>query len=334
MLLHGSEELRDAVGIRILLSGSFRETMEALMRDRLDGVAVFVETVEAGSFARAAERLALTRSAVGKAVARLEARLGARLFNRTTRSQKLTEEGQIFYERCLRALDELRAGQASIESCRQEVVGRLRVSMPVLYGRYCVAPLLLELAAQHPRLELMLSFNDDKVDMIADGFDLAVRNGSPGPASGLRGRKLVSHTKLLCASPAYLDAHGSPTDLETVSRHEALVYRRKDTVLPWLIADSTGRIHDLALNSRLGFDDLEALADAAVAGLGIAWLPRWLVHTRLREGTLVALLEDLPPISMDCFAVWPDTEFIPLRLRMAIDLLANRLGALEGRLQA
>src|SRR5664280_1748699 len=138
------------------------------MRDSLDGVAVFVEAVEAGGFARAAERLALTRSAVGKTVARMEARLGVRLFHRTTRSQSLTEDGQNYYERCLRALEELRAGEALLESGRREVSGKLKVSMPVLFGRYCVGPVLLELAQEHATLELDLRFSDAVVDLIAE----------------------------------------------------------------------------------------------------------------------------------------------------------------------
>src|SRR5882757_11056332 len=129
------------------------------MIDRLTGVGIFVETVEAGGFSAAATRLNLSRSAVGKTVARLEQRLGVRLFHRTTRSQSLTEDGQAFYERCLKALEEIRQGEAMLESGRREVAGRLRVSMPVLFGRRCAAPLLVGLARRHPKLELELNFS-------------------------------------------------------------------------------------------------------------------------------------------------------------------------------
>src|SRR5579859_1450539 len=130
------------------------------MIDRLTGVSIFVETVDAGGFSAAAARLNLSRSAVGKTVARLEDRLGVRLFHRTTRRQSLTDDGQVFYERCLRALEELRVGELLLESGRQEAVGRLRVSMPVLFGRRCVAPILTRLALGHPKLELDLNFTD------------------------------------------------------------------------------------------------------------------------------------------------------------------------------
>lgn len=130
------------------------------MIGRLAGLPVFIEAVEAQGFSAAAARLNLSRSAVGKSVARLEDRLGVRLFHRTTRSQSLTEDGQAFYEHCLRALAEIRAGEAMLESGRLEVAGRLRVSMPVLFGRRCVAPILAGLAGKHPKLELDLSFSD------------------------------------------------------------------------------------------------------------------------------------------------------------------------------
>src|ERR1700730_11614079 len=170
------------------------------MSDRLTGVSVFVEAVEAGGFSAAALRLNLSRSAVGKTIARLETRLGTRLFYRTTRSQNLTEDGHAFYERCLRALDEIRMGEAMLDSGRREVVGRLRVSMPVLFGRHCVAPLLTDLARRHPKLELDLDFSDRLVDLMEDGFDLAVRNGAPGEGAGLMVRRLAYQRMTVCAS--------------------------------------------------------------------------------------------------------------------------------------
>lgn len=243
------------------------------MRDRFDGVQVFVEAVETGGFAKAAERLSLTRSAVGKAIARLEERLGVRLFHRTTRTQSLTEDGQQYYERCVRAIEELRAGESLLESGRREVVGRLRVSLPVLFGRYCAAPILRAYARQHEKLELELSFSDRQIDLIADGFDLAVRNGALGNGTALHARRLVSPRKALCASPAYLAARGEPSTLGDLSEHDTLVYWRNDYGLTWQLPDATGALIDLSVTSRLRFDDLEVIADAAVDGMGLAWLP-------------------------------------------------------------
>ena len=297
------------------------------MQDQLDGVAVFVEAVQAGGFARAAERLALSRSAVGKAIARLEARLDVRLFHRTTRVQSLTEAGQIYYEHCLLALGELRAAHALLESGRREVAGRLRVSMPVLFGRHCVAPILFELAHQHPKLDLDLGFTDQPVDVLADGFDLAIRSGSLGPGSGLRTRRLAVQRKVLCAAPAYLAARGRPENIAALGGHDALHYRRADFSPPWLLPDGKGQVAEVTLTSRLRSDDLSVIADAAVAGMGIAWLSYWLVRDRVRAGALVTLLDELPNATVETHALWPATQHLPLRVRLAIDTLASKLPA-------
>nr|WP_202607414.1 LysR family transcriptional regulator [Dickeya dadantii] len=286
---------------------------------------MFVEVVDAGGFAKAGERLALTRSAVGKAIARLEERLGVQLFQRTTRTQSLTEDGQQYYERCIRAIDELRAGEALLESGRREVAGKLRVSLPVLFGRYCVAPILRNYARQHPRLELELNFSDRYVDLIADGFDLALRNGTLGNESSLRARRLVSQRKVLCAAPAYLAAKNEPRSLEDLSEHDLLAYWRKDHGMPWRLPDSTGELVDIQVTSRMRFNDLEVVADAAVEGMGIAWLPHWLIRERIQRGELVEIWGDRPGAVMECYAVWPAAHHLPLRCRLAIDVLAAEL---------
>lgn len=299
--------------------------MKIDMRGRLDGVAVFVEAVEAGGFARAAERLALSRSAVGKAVARLESRLGVRLFHRNTRSQKLTEDGQIYYERCLRAIEELRTAESLLESGKQEVAGRLRITMPVLFGRYCIAPILLDLARRHPKLELELSLSDRPVEIIGEGFDLGIRSGALGEATGLCARPLATQPKVLCAAPEYVKARGEPETIEALAAHDVLLHWRTGYPYPWLLPDADGRLIEVRPASRLRFDDLEVTADAAVAGMGIAWLPRWLVRDRIDTGALVVLWESRPTASMDTHAIWPATNYMPLRARLAIDTLVENL---------
>lgn len=292
------------------------------MRDNLDGVAVFVDVVEAGGFARAADRLALTRSAVGKIIARMEERLGVRLFNRTTRSQSLTDDGQIYYEHCLRALEEFRIAQTMLESGRKEVRGRLKISMPVLLGRYCIQPILMELAAQHPELELDLHYSDAVVDLIGERYDLAIRNGMPGEGGGLSMRKLGAQRKILCAAPAYLERRGCPVSLADLSAHEALLYWRNGQPFPWSLRDVTGHMVEPKLTGRFQFDNQEAIADAALRGAGLAWLPAWLVQSYLLEGRLVEVLGEVGSIPIDTYAIWPSSRFVPMRLRMAIDALA------------
>jgi len=295
------------------------------VRDRFDGVQLFVDVVEAGGFAKAGERLSLTRSAVGKAIARLEERLGVQLFQRTTRTQNLTEDGQQYYERCLRAIEELRAGETMLENGRREVVGKLRVTMPVLFGRYCIAPILRSYAQQHARLELELNFSDRQVDLIAEGFDLAVRNGAPENRATLRARRLVSQRKVLCASAAYLSARGEPRTLDELMRHDLLPYWRNEHALAWQLPDSNDALVNVLPTSRLRFDDLEFIADSTAAGMGIAWLPYWLIRERLRRGELVEIWGHRPTAAIEGYAVWPAAQYLPLRSRLAIDLLVAEL---------
>lgn len=310
-------------------SSMFRSAGLPQSQERFDGVTVFVEVVRLGGFSRAAEHLGLTRSAVGKAMARLEARLATRLFHRSTRAQSLTDDGQVYHQHCLRAQAELQAAEAQMASGRHDVAGRLRVSMPVLFGRHCIAPILLELARQHPLLELNLSFSDRPVDVLAEGFDLAIRYGVLGAESaGLRARKLFVQRKLVCASPAYLAVHGTPQTMAELTDHSILLYRRADRVNVWQLPDADGRIVDMPLVSRFQLDDLEAIADAATTGLGLAWLPEWLARERLRAGQLVSVLDDKPGAAMDCHAVWPAAPNMPLRLRLAVDTLVERLASL------
>jgi len=295
------------------------------MSDPLTGIGVFVAAVEAGGFSAAAARLNLSRSVVGKTVARLESRLGVRLFHRTTRSLTLTEDGQLYYERCLRALAELRAGEALLDSGRTEAVGRLRVSMPVLFGRHCVARVLTRLSAAHPRLELDLCFSDHLVDVVEEGFDLAIRNGSLGEAPGLMRRRVAQQPMTLCASPGYLETQGTPQSLDDLRHHQAILYGRAGRVKPWQFPQDQGEPLAITPPSRLRLDDLDAIADAAADGFGLAWLPGWLVVERMQAGQLVPVLPELPRFVFESHALWPQSPHPPLRVRLAIAALVAEL---------
>lgn len=295
------------------------------MTDTLKDIPVFVAAVEAGSFAQAAIRLHLSRSAVGKSIARLEERLGVRLFQRTTRSQSLTDNGALFYERCQRALEEIRGAESLLETGKQQVSGRLRVAMPVLFGRQCVAPLLIELAQEHPGLELEMSFSDRVVDLVEEGFDMAVRNGPLQDSSVLVARKLGEHRMVLCAAPDYLLKKGLPHSVDDLPHHEAINYLQAGRVLSWQLMDKEGASHTFTPRSSLNMDDLQAICDAALAGHGIAWLPCWMASKEIHQGKLVPLLKQAPDVRFDVHAVWQQTPHLPLRVRIAVDMLASRL---------
>ncbi|MGU9866829.1 LysR substrate-binding domain-containing protein [Kluyvera ascorbata] len=295
------------------------------IRDSVEGIAVFVAAAEAGSFVKAAEQLALSRSAVGKTVARLEERLGVRLFHRTTRSQSLTEEGEIYYERCTKALNELREAEALLDNARHEVNGRLRVTMPLLFGRYCVAPILLELAKQYEELELDLHFSDHTVDIIDQGFDLAIRNHRPGSGTALESIKLVTQRKVICAAPSYLKRYGSPDSPGELQYHASLVFCYKGQLYPWTFCNKDGSQWVAPLTYRMQFNSYDVIADVVTSGLGIACLPDWLIRKQLSEGTLVQLMKDYPLIEFETYAVWPSAKYQPLKLRAAISSLLEKL---------
>jgi DNA-binding transcriptional LysR family regulator len=286
---------------------------------------VFVAAVEAGSFAGAARRLHRTRSAVGKGIARLEERLGVRLFLRDTRHSSLTEQGQLFYEHALRASAELLSAIAALDRSRDEPRGRVRVTMPVAIGRRCVAPLLMALGREHPALELDLSFTDRVVDVIHEGVDLALRVGPLRDSSDLVARRLGDHRMLVCGAPAYLHAVGRPDGPGALTSHRCLTYGRNGRHKPWQFHDAQGRVIEVAVTPRWRFDDLEAIRDAALAGDGLARLPNWLVADDLRSGALQVVFDEPRPLSYEMHAVWPRMHALPLKTRVVVDTLVAQL---------
>jgi DNA-binding transcriptional LysR family regulator len=289
--------------------------------NRFAGVLAFIEAAEAGSFAAAAERMSVSRSAVAKSIARLEQRLDTRLFQRTTRAQTLTENGQVFYERCTRALAELDAGEAVLDSGRRAPTGRLRVSVPVLFGRYCAASVLLDVARNFPQLKLEVSFTDRVVDLIEERFDLSVRVGPLADQAGIIARRLGTMTMVVCGSPSYFKVRGRPSAVAELKHHDIILYGHSASARSWSFRDMEGRREDVMVEGRVAMDDLEAVADAAAAGAGIAWLPDWLIAPRLGVGKLAAVLEDKPRFGMDIYAVWPQTRHLPSKVRVAVDAL-------------
>jgi DNA-binding transcriptional LysR family regulator len=298
------------------------------MNERLGGITAFVQAVEAGSFAQAAQRMKVTRSAVGKSIARLEQRLGVRLFQRTTRSQTLTADGEAYYERCVRALAELDAADAALDSGRREPTGRLRVTCPVMFGRRCVAPVLVALVDKYPRLSVEMSFSDRVVDLVEEGVDLAVRIGELTNSDNLTARRLGTVRTAIYAAPCYLAKHGTPTTVAELSGHVGIVYGRPGTQRSWRVRDIDGSLHDVRINARLQLDDLQAIADASIAGAGLAWLPCWLLPQQVRAGELVMVMDSQRVLDAEVHAVWPKTRYLPSKTRAAIDALVAEIPTL------
>lgn len=293
--------------------------------DKLSGIEAFVAAVEAGSFAQAAQQLFLTRSAVGKSIARLEQRLGTRLLQRSARSLVLTQSGEEFYMRCLRILAELDAAQAAIDEGRKTPKGIVRVSAPVLFGRRCVSPVLLQLSERYPQLEFEVLFTDRRVDMVAQRVDLVVRSGPMDDSADIVARRLGGQAQLLCAAPAYIRKYGKPVAVGDLAGHKAVAYAYDGKAIPWRFFDGEGNMQEIMPSTQLRFDDLEAVAAAAVAGAGLARLPSWLLADYLQTGALqqVTLKEQFNQI--DLHLAWPKTRYLPLKTRVLVDALVQAL---------
>lgn len=277
-----------------------------LSSERLKGITAFVYTADAGSFTAAALRLNLTSSAVSKSVARLEGRLGVVLFERTTRTLRLSDAGRAYYETCNRVLQELAEAEAVLAQQKPELAGVLRIGAPASYGRLCVMPVLLDFCAQYPQLHPHIGFTDRVVDLIEENIDVAVRIGAPNgwPASlGLR--HLGDERLIFCASPGYLARRGTPLLIADLEQHDCIVYSRPDgTVGPWLFA-SGGGVERHPVRAHLAVGDAESQTAAVLAGLGIAQLGTWLVDRHLHSGALAEVLPAFATDGLPLHLVWP-----------------------------
>ena len=297
--------------------------------DRLTSMAVFVKAVDLGSFAAAADALELSAPMVGKHVRFLEDHLGARLITRTTRRQSVTDFGRAYYERCQIVLAEVQAADALASDQMAEPRGKLRVTMPAHFGRHCIVPVLLEFARRYPALELDLSLNDRLVDLAENDYDLAIRTGDLDDKAGVIARRIARQRMIVCAAPSYLSAHGWPRSINDLLSHQTILYRRLGRVRPWLFPCKDSSVTEVTPANRLRLDDLDAIADAAVFGMGLAWLPYWLVRERIQTGTLVEVLPDQNGFLYDVHALWLQTPHLPLKIRLAVDVLVAALATLN-----
>ena len=291
--------------------------------DPLAGVAVFVAAARAGSFTRAGERLGMTKSAVGKSIARLEQRLGIKLFHRTTRMNKLTPDGQAFFATCAAAIDEIGATEAALTSSRQVLSGRLRIDMPVAFGRRVLLPILFEIVRPHPALTLSLSFDDATIDPLLDDVDLVIRFGALKDSSHLVARHLADQERVICAAPGYLQRHGVPSTLADLQDHHGIVGSAKGPPLHWVVREH-GAVKRIAPPRTHHLSDGESMVDAAIAGLGICQMPASLVRHAVARGALVPLLSDLSTVPVEVHALWPRQAHLSPRVRYVVDRLVER----------
>lgn len=292
--------------------------------DRFAAMRVFTQVVDLGSFAKAADRLGLSTSAASRHVAELEAHLQTRLLNRTTRRVGLTESGRSFYERAVQVLADL--DEAEREASRAAVLprGTIRLTAAVTFGVRHLAPVIAAFLARHPGVALDVSLSDRIVDLVEEGFDLAVRIGAVG-AGTLAARKLGETRLVACAAPDYLAAHGTPQVPEDLAGHNCLTYEYVSPRDQWRFREPSGRERAVRVKGTLHSNNGELHAEAAAAGVGIALEPDMIVMPYLRAGRLLPVLEAFQPPPMPIYAVYPSRKHLSAKVRVFIDFLAERL---------
>ena len=288
---------------------------------KLNDIAVFMAVVDAGSISGAARILGLTRSAAGKAVARLEDRLGVRLLNRTTRALSLTDEGQSFYASSLRILDAIEEAEASVTGSGGVPRGVLRLTAPHAFGQRLLMPVIEQFLVRWPETEIEASFTDRLVDLLDEGVDLAIRFGGIAPDSRMVSRILGRDRYVLVASADYVARHGRPHALEDLPNHPCLVFSSRSHRQRWRFESADGQFANVPVSSRLRLDSGEALHSAIGQDLGIALMPTFLVSDELRSGRFVLLLPDVKTEEVEIRVIYPNRRLLNPRVRHFIDLL-------------
>lgn len=289
--------------------------------DRFEAMRVFAAVVDAGSFVAASDALPMSKAAVSRHVAELESHLGVRLLNRTTRRLSLTPEGEVFHARCKEVLASVDEAEAEITSRSGEATGLLRVNAPFTFGLLHLAPLWVAFMASHPKLTLDVTLSDRVVDLVEEGFDMAVRIARL-PDSSLVSRQIASTRLVLCASPAYLRQHGTPGHPSELAHHQVAAYSLFSMGDHWSFTGPQGPV-TVKVAPRLRCNNGDTCRLAALRHQGIVLQPSFLVGPDLQAGTLVELMPEFRSIELGVYVVYPSRKFVSPKVRLLIDFLAE-----------
>lgn len=293
--------------------------------DRFAAMEAFARVAEARSFSEAARRLRSSKSVVSRHVSALEAELGARLFHRTTRSLTLTEVGEGYYQKVARILADMDEANRSVSQLQAAPRGRLRVNAPMSFGFLHLAPAIPDFLNRYPEIEVDMTMNDRFVDLVDEGFDVAVRIARLADSS-LVARKLAPMRRVVCASPAYLAAHGTPVSPDDLKGHDCLCYSNLTLSEEWRFVAADGRPWPVEVQGRLRTNNGDALRVAALKGLGVINQPSFIVGGDLQSGTLVSVLTEFTPQDSAVHAVYPHSRHLSPKVRAFVDFLADRFG--------
>jgi DNA-binding transcriptional LysR family regulator len=288
--------------------------------DRLTEMEAFVRVVEHGGFTEAARKMGMSKSAVSKHVSALESRLAVRLLNRTTRRVSPTEVGLAYFDRARAVLAEAGEADSMVTAMQATPSGSLRISAPVNFGISQVSPAVAEFLSAWPEVEIDMVLDDRFVELVAEGFDLAIRIGTLADSS-LKARKLAEARSVVAASPKYLAEAGVPETIGDLTRHRLLHYSQLTSGSHWRLRAASGEERQIRVGGRLTVNNGQALMKAAEAGLGISMIPSFMLGDALATGRLVEVLADRPPDLLGIYAVYPQGRFPQPKLRAFVDFL-------------
>ncbi len=291
--------------------------------DRLTEMEAFVQVVDHGGFTEAARKLGMSKSAVSKHVSALEARLAVRLLNRTTRRVSPTEVGLAYYDRARSVLEEASEADQMVTAMQSTPKGALKVSAPISFGVSHIAPAVAAFLCAYPQVDMAMVLEDRFVELIAEGYDAAIRIGTLADSS-LVARKIAETRSVMVASPGYLEASGVPRTIDDLGDHQLLHYSILSTGNFWRLRGPSGEERLIRVGGRLTINNGEALIRAAEAGLGIAQAPSFMVAPAIASGRLVEVLEDRPVDLLGVHVVYPPGRFPQPKLRAFVDFMAER----------
>ena len=287
-----------------------------------ENMKTFIRLVENGSISATATDFGLAKSAISRRLKELEQHLNSQLFRRTTRTLSLTETGQAYYKQCLRLIADLQEVEQSVSVSHGELKGTLKISLPSTFGLMHMNNVINDFLLQNPSIQLDVDFNDRQIDLIQEGFDLALRIADFDDSS-LISRKLAVINFVICASPKYLQRYGTPQKLSDLKNHRCLTYNLIANNENWKTTNSKGEIVNTKINPFLCASSGEYLRDAAVAGIGIVKLPTFIVYQQLKQRRLIPILNDYQSIAYSARAIYPQTRHLSKRVRAFIDFLVE-----------
>lgn len=291
--------------------------------DVLVSMSVFRRVAETGNFSAVAREMELSQPTVSKHIAALEKHLNVKLLNRSTRQLNLTDVGKLYYDSCVHIIDEMQETESTIRNQQSCPTGTLRINTPVTFGEIAIAPHLWQFLTEYPELNIDLIMDDNYIDLVKEGVDMAIRVG-PMNDSSLIARKIGNSPRVTVASQMYLDLYGEPDNLQDLKEHKCIIYTLLTTLNEWHFTGPQGK-ESIKVNGRFRVNNPRVMRQAVLEGHGIAVTPIWLVDDYIKTGQVKVILDKYVPTTLDIHAVYPERRFVSAKVRFFIDYIRTKL---------